>query len=144
MFVFILFIILIAISTGIIYHFYNMCYLQKRQLMLLTKQNNSLKENINSSKMKSENITLLYKSTNYAYGVIENPCKLHISPLKNSPVLCILDKNLDIEILDSVEVYQEIWYEIRFFSKTNINNKGWISDDNISIFKNNILQKSIT
>jgi hypothetical protein len=139
---FVLFLILIIVSICISYHFYNICYQQKRQLLLLSKQNSSLRQKLGGSKMKSENITLLYKSTKYTYGVISNPCKLYICPLRDSYILCTLNNNLDVQILDCVEVFQEIWYEIRFISETNTNNKGWIPGRNISIFKNSVLQTS--
>jgi hypothetical protein len=117
--------------------------MQKRQLMLLTKQNSALREKINKSTLTSQNITLLYKPTRYTTGVVGNICSLYIAPLKDSYVLCNLNKNLDIQILDCAEVSQEIWYEIRFASKTSVNNKGWILGKNIAILNNTILQRSI-
>lgn len=128
---FLLFIILLITSLFSIYHFYNLCYLQKQQLMLLSTQNDSIKRSL-------KNIEVKYRPIKYCYGSTALPCKMHLSPLTISPVLCNLDKNLDIQILDCAQVMDIIWYEIRFSSDTNINSKGWILATDIGIFKNTL------
>ena len=111
--------------------------------MLLSRQNNSLKKKLDSETLKFEDINLLYRTHKYTFGVLGNSCNLYIAPIKKYAILRTLNKNLEIQILDCAEVFDEVWYEISFISKNNINNKGWILGNDIGIFKNTFIEHSI-
>lgn len=120
-----------------------MIYAGKKQIMLLSRQNNSLKEKLDSETLKIEDINLLYRPYKYTSGVLGNSCNLYIAPIRKYAVLATLNKNLEIQILDCAEVFHEIWYEVRFNTKNNVNNKGWILGNDISILKNTFIEDSI-
>lgn len=141
--IFILFILFILIILGILYHYNNVLYSDKRQIMLLARQNNSLKEKLDDETLKVEDVTLFFKSHKYTSGVLGNSCNLYIAPLTKYAILRTLNKNLEIQILDCVEIFDEIWYEVSLTTKNNINNKGWILGDDIAIFKNTFIERSI-
>ena len=141
--IFILFIIFILIILGMVYHYNNILYSDKKQIMLLSRQTNSLKEKLDTETLKIDDITLLFKPHKYTSGVLGNPCNLYIAPIKKYTILRTLNKSLEIQILDCVEVFDEIWYEISFPVKNNINNKGWILGTDIAIFKNTFIERSI-
>lgn len=113
-----------------------MLYSDKKQIMLLSRQNNSLKEKLDSETLKIEDISVLFRTHKYTSGVLGDSCNLYIAPIKKYAILRILNKNLEIQILDCAEVFDEVWYEVSFATKNNINNKGWILGNNIAIFKN--------
>lgn len=133
---FLLFIILCFAIAFSIYHYSNIVYSQKKQMMLLTKENNLLKKKLTFIPFPLKDIKLYYKIPKYTFAILGTPCSLYIAPISNCTVLKKLSSNISIEILDSAEINNEIWYEIRFKSNDNVNNKGWILGNNISLFKN--------
>ncbi|MDD3223342.1 MAG: hypothetical protein PHX70_01335 [Clostridium sp.] len=134
--IFLLFIISCFLCLFFIYHYSNIVYSQKKQMMILTKENNLLKNKLSFISFPLKDIKLYYKIPKYTFAILGTPCNLYIAPIKNCTIIKKLRSNISIEILDSAEVNNEIWYEIRFKSNDNVNNKGWILGNNISLFKN--------
>ncbi|WP_410506284.1 hypothetical protein ACER0A_013435 [Haloimpatiens sp. FM7315] len=108
----------------------------KRQLMLVTKQNDSLKNKTLTVK-KAESINITYYAPKYKLGLILNNCSLYLSPLEDSPVLNSLKENTKVYILDRAEVNSNAWFYINLYSEENVNNKGWIKDQNLSFIEEN-------
>ncbi|UZW14066.1 hypothetical protein OSC52_20025 [Clostridium pasteurianum] len=134
----ILFLILLGTSVYFISHFAAIASMQKKQLMLLMRENRNLKNEFNTNPMTINNITIYYTMPKYAYGIVSNSCDLYIAPIKEYIVLCKLKPNKKLKILDCAKINNIIWYEVKFQSENNINNKGWIEAKNIIIFENNL------
>lgn len=129
---FFLFIILIIIIVLIYYKFTNIISSQKKQIILMSKQNNQLKTKINSRYSKLKNLTIKYIKPDYSNSITNYMCKLYIAPIDNSFALAELKKDLKLNIIDSAEVLNNIWYEVTFESDDNTNNKGWIKEEFIT------------
>lgn len=134
----ILFLILLGISVYFISHFAAINSMQKKQLMLLIRENSNLKTKFNTNSLLIDNVSIYYITPKYAYGVVSSSCNLYIAPIKKYIVLSKLKSNEKLKILDCAKINNLIWYEVQFQSKDNINNKGWIEAENIAIFENNI------
>jgi hypothetical protein len=141
MLLFLLFLSIISISSFFALQQAKKNDLQKRQLAILLKENNILKEKVNYN-TQAQNIDIKYVKSTYKYGLIANSCSLLLSPLVSSPKLCTLTKNTKVIISDCAEITDCIWYEISFETSTNINNKGWIKSKDIILFENSILKNS--
>lgn len=139
---FLLFVILALASSYFIFTLSQTNSTQRKQLISLTLQNNTLKSDF-KKQMRSEkqSITIKYKATPYKSGIISDYCPLYAAPFGNSPVLCSLNKNTQIKIIDSAESGNSIWYEITYNHKDNINNKGWIKAQYMMIYNTHDLTR---
>lgn len=137
MLLFLLFVILASASTYFIFQLSKTISTQRKQLLTLTRQNNILKDALQKQARTDKNtLTIKYKSTPYKSGIIADYCPLYAAPAEYSPILCRLNKNTQIKIVDSAEAANSIWYEISFNYKDNINNKGWIKAQHIMLYDN--------
>jgi outer membrane usher protein FimD/PapC len=121
---FLLFVLLAGGTLFLSYYFTNQIYTQRKQMLLLKKQNSDLKNKLKYD--KPSNLTVHYIAPNFTEAFTADDCNLYISPVENSIVLNSLSKNTNIKILYSAEIKDELWYEISIESNKNINNKGWI------------------
>ena len=101
------------------------------QLKITSRQNREFKSKIASSHTTEGPIIIKYKQPILKSGTTKENCRLHLSPLENSPILSNILKNTNLEIQDLAEIFNTSWYEVSIKSQTNINNKGWIKKDNI-------------
>lgn len=136
----ILFLILLAISIYFTSHFATITSMQKKQIILLVRQNSNLKDKVDNQTLILDNVTVSYSIPKYNYGAVSNPCNLYIAPIKKYAILCKLSSNMKLKILDCAKIDNIIWYEVQFDSQDNINNKGWIEAENIVIFENNVIK----
>lgn len=125
-----LFVLLVGFSLFISYYFTNRVSNQRKQILLLKYQNNTLKHKatLNSN---LHNV-IKYLTPNYSEGVIEQNCNLYIAPLDNSAIINSLNQSTIIQIHDSAEINNELWYEVSILSEDRVNSKGWIKSDSIS------------
>lgn len=114
--------------------------MQKKQIMLLVRQNNTLKNKVNSQTLILDKITIYYSVPKYNYGIVANSCNLYIAPIKKYGILYKLNSDKEVQILDSAKIDNKIWYEVKFESQNSLNNKGWIEAENIMIFENRFIK----
>lgn len=138
MLLFILFIILGSASAYFISQLSKTISLQKRQLLLITRQNNNLKDTA-AKQVNPKSLIIHYKVPTYTFGIIAKICYLYAAPIDNSIIINELNKNTQIKIIDCAEIDNYVWYEISFSYKDNINNKGWIKAENIMLYDNHTL-----
>jgi hypothetical protein len=122
-----LFILLIGSALFVSYYFTSKMSNQRKQILLLKYQNNTLKCKPNLE--QNEQIIVKYLSPNYNRGIIKSDCKLYLGPLNSSAVLNSLSENTNVQIHDSAEVNNKLWYEISILSQDRTNSKGWIKSD---------------
>ncbi|MGV8982940.1 hypothetical protein [Clostridium sp.] len=122
----------ISIGFGVYYTLMNQkLSTQKTQLKIVSMQNREFKSKITSARNAEGPIIIKYKTPFFKLGTTKENCSLYLSPVETSPVLSNIVKNISVEIQDSAEILDTVWYEISFKSQTNINNKGWIKKDSI-------------
>lgn len=124
---FVLLLILAIASCYFIFTLSKTNSVQRKQLITLTLENNTFKANFKKQvRSEKQAVTIKYKATPYKSGIISDYCPLYAAPIEASPVLCELNKNTQIKIMDSAEAGNLIWYEVAYNKKDSINNKGWI------------------
>lgn len=126
-----LFIILLCVSLYISYYFNNKIYIQKRQLMVLKKQYEELKESYNTKDKTLNTIVIKYKTPIYSKVKVNSFTYIHLSPLNDSPVLFTLNPETVINVLDMGEINDTLWLEVFFPQEERINNKGWVLESSI-------------
>ena len=133
MFVYIIIIMLLLAAPVIVYvYFSDKLARQQRQLMFITRQNNELKNNMTRQKLLNEHVNVTYAYPGFVRGIISDYCNLYLSPMENSPILGKVDIGTQIEVLDSAQLVDCIWYEISLPTSVRVNNKGWIKENFLS------------
>jgi len=126
-----LFIILLCLSLYISYYFNNKVYMQKRQIMVLKKQYEELKESCTAEDKALNTIVIKYRTPIYSKVKIMSFTYIHLSPLNDSPVLFTLNPETIINVIDMGEIHDTLWLEVFFPQEERINNKGWILESSI-------------
>ncbi len=122
-----LFLLLVGFALFISYYFTNKMANQRKQILLLKHQNNSLKHKADLE--KDEQIIVKYQYPDNNQGIIKSNCKLYLWPSVKSAALNSLMENIVVQIHDSAEINEELWYEISILSQDRTNSKGWIKSD---------------
>ena len=101
-------------------YFQNKVYSQRKQILFLSNQNNTMRRKYN------KNIIIKYSNVDFKYGFTKINCSINLAPIDEPLIVCTLQKNTTIDIINRAEVNGQIWYEVSVFSKERINNQGWI------------------
>jgi uncharacterized ion transporter superfamily protein YfcC len=136
MLVFILFIIIVGTAAYFILTYSKKIEEQKRKIMVMARQNKKLKSAIKAkaSTYREENkLVIKYIVSSVSSGVVNNDTELFAAPTEEMFVLSKVMDGLNVEILDECVVNNEEWYEVRFHSDQNINNKGWMKAERINV-----------
>lgn len=128
---FLIFIILIGASLYIVYDSKNKNLQQRRQILVLKKQNNNLKNKAEEKNIQSEKLTVKYYKPQNETGKIIESCPLHLAPLAASHVLANISPDTTLKLIDCAEISGTIWYEVLLDSEEGFNNKGWVKSNNI-------------
>ncbi|MBC8061092.1 MAG: hypothetical protein H7Y18_10540 [Clostridiaceae bacterium] len=114
-------ILLLMITCAVMFLFFqNKFYSLRKQILFLSKQNNTMRHKTN------KNIIIKYSSLNFKYGLTRGNCSLNLAPIDESLIVCTLQRNTTIDIINRADVNGQIWYEVSVFSRERINNQGWI------------------
>lgn len=127
---FFIFLLLILLPVGIFYYFNEKITKQRKQILILSKQNTNINNKL--KKNYSNNFTVKYLDPNINSTMIITKCPLFLAPVEDSIVISTLSKGIQVDILDSAEISNQLWYEVSTQSINRINNKGWIKSDYIS------------
>lgn len=122
--------LLVSGGLGLLYYLLNDKYKkQSTQMRILTKQLNGFTSQMNAVNKSVNNVTVFYGPIPFTNGQIIRSCSLHISPLSSSSVLRQVSSGTRVEILDSVEVQETLWYEVKLILQDDKNLKGYIRQE---------------
>lgn len=102
---------------------------QNLQVRILSKQNNNLTSQLNAINKPNDNLKVYYRPVTFETGEIIKRCSLHISPLSNSPILRSLLISTKIEIVDTMEALETLWYEVKVITSDTVNIKGFVRQE---------------
>lgn len=130
---FFVFLILAGALAYVFISYSNKISTKQKQLSLLKKQNDELKQKINNLNLTAKDLTVEYITIQPSFTSISNNCKLYLAPIDNSVPIAKLEKYSYIKLLDSAKINNTLWYEISFESENRINNKGWIKAEFVNL-----------
>ncbi|MHC1685510.1 MAG: hypothetical protein AB6733_21625 [Clostridiaceae bacterium] len=122
---------------------YNKLKDEQYKYLLLTKKVNQLKNSNNTRNKKSNKNIIRFIPTVYKNGVISKNCKLMISPLDDSIDLRELRIRDSVDILDKCECNSIIWFYVKVYDNSEMNNKGWVISHNINTSLENVPKKRL-
>ena len=113
-------------------------HLLKSQLSILRDKYNKLLES-------RKNYLLEFLTVDNQYGLLPMNTNTYLFPDKNAPVLKTLDIGMQAGILEKVVIDDSIWYYVALPLDSNINSRGWVTEDSFSniassptaLYKNN-------
>lgn len=113
-------------------------HLLKSQLSILRNKYNKLLES-------RKNYLLEFLTVDNQYGLLPMNTNTYLFPDKNAPVLKTLDIGMQAGILEKVVIDDSIWYYVALPLDSNINSRGWVTEDSFSniassptaLYKNN-------
>ena len=131
---FIFFVILVLLIVPVIVYLYFSDKLSglQRQLMFMARQNNDLKSSLMRQNFSNESVSVTYAFPSFNSCVSSEYCSLYLAPTENSPAISKIDIGVQMEVHDSAEIGNSIWYEVSLPAATRVNNKGWIKENSIT------------
>lgn len=132
-----IFLLILSIISCIFisYYFMSKLSLMHSQLIAISKQNSSLRNKIKNLSKTEINTEIIFRVPNFKYGTTVGNCDLHTSPFKNSIIINKIQKDTILELQDSAQISDSLWYEISIPSQERVNNKGWITASSISLIQ---------
>lgn len=100
-------------------------HLLKSQLSILRDKYNELLES-------RKNYLLEFLTVDNQYGLLPMNTNTYLFPDKNAPVLKTLDIGMQAGILEKVVIDDSIWYYVALPLDSNINSRGWVTEDSFS------------
>lgn len=127
--------LLLIIGNGIIlYHFSNKFSSQRRQIISLKYENDSLKSKL--SKESPKRVDISYITPENSNAVVTIKTSLYLAPTLKSSIVNILEENTPLKIEDTAKIQSQLWYEIslnQINKSSRINSKGWVKSNYIKI-----------
>ncbi len=85
-----------------------------------------------------ENLALNFLDSENTNGILKSNSKVYLFPASISPVLHITSQDLNATILAKVLIKDTTWYFASLPLDCNINSKGWVMDDYISVIQEQV------
>lgn len=127
--------LLLVIGNGVIlYHFSNTTSSQRRQIISLKYENDSLKSKL--SKESPNKVDINYITPENLSGIVTIKTSLYLAPTLKSSIVNILDENTILKIEDTAKIQDQLWYEISLSGinrLSRINSKGWVRSNYVKI-----------
>ncbi|WBW97910.1 hypothetical protein [Oceanirhabdus sp. W0125-5] len=105
----------------------------KKQVILLSKQNRSLKSKMNIHMERIKNFEMKRIKLISPKGIITKETSLRISPISKSMPLNTLTENQLVEIITCVKISDITWYQLDIATTNNINSIGWVNENFLSL-----------
>lgn len=129
-----LFLLLIIGNAIILYRFSDKISSQRRQIISLKYENDSLK--LKLSKEFQKKIDISYVTPENSNGIVAIRTNLYLAPTLKSSIINILEQNTLLEIKDAARIQNQLWYEISLSDlnkSSRLNSKGWVKSNYIKI-----------
>lgn len=127
------FIFFLAIVFAIYYKYDATVSSLKKQVILLSKQNRSLKSKMNINMERIKNFQMKGLKLISSKGIITKDASLRISPISKSMPINSLKENELVEILTCVKITNTTWYQVNIGAPNDINSIGWVNENFISL-----------
>jgi hypothetical protein len=127
---FYLFLIALTSAAGEYFYFTQKLFFQRRQLLSLTTENNTLKNKINKHKSMFSSLNIKYSEASYKYGFAMEHTTIVLLPSEDAPAVHKCLKPIRVSIFYEVDMKDQKWYEVG----VTVNNsllKGFLKESEI-------------
>lgn len=105
---------------------------QRRTILVLTNQNDSLKSKVNKNQDIHSLSDIKYMNPIYKNGYTTDNCTLYLIPLLASPVVYKCTRPIKVNVTFLAEVSKETWYEV-LVTVNGAMLKGWLKEADIKL-----------
>lgn len=133
---FLLFLIFLVLISGggfiVFYKFQEDMITLQKDNHLLKRQLSTLKSKYNELLESKKDYSLEFMTVDNQYGLLPKDIVIYLYPDKNAPILKTLDLGMQVGILEKVITENSTWYYVALPLDSNINSRGWVTDDSFS------------
>lgn len=108
----------------------------KRQIILISRQNKSLKAKMNIHTERIKNFKMKRIDPASDKGIITKDTFVRISPIKKAMPVNSIGENKIVGVKNIVEIDEIKWYQVEVKSLNKINDIGWVDGEYISLIDN--------
>lgn len=132
-----LIIILIGSTLGTYYYYDKKLAITKKQLMITSNQYRTMRSQYVNTLSKNQNINVKFSVPEGSKALTNTKANIFLAPLTDSPVLKTLTIKMEVKLLDSALINSSTWFYVDLPIDTNINCRGWINKEDISLIYSN-------
>jgi hypothetical protein len=105
---------------------------QRRQILVLSTQNNRLQSKINKYQKMYSSLKIKFVQTSYKNGYTTENTAIFLSPIEQSPIVHMCLKSVKVAVSCTAEVQGQIWYEVELTVNSTLL-KGWLKESQIKL-----------
>jgi hypothetical protein len=105
---------------------------QRRQILVLTTQNNRLQSKINKQQKMYSSLKIKFIQASYKYGYTTENTSILLSPIEESPIVYKCMKSVKVAVSCTAEVQSQLWYEVELTVNSTLL-KGWVKESQIKL-----------
>lgn len=130
---YIIFVLLILVIAFMYFYYERKLVSTKKRLLSISKQFNILRNEYRKSITLNENIKVKFLTPSFKTAIANNNSNIYIAPLSNSPKVKVLDIKMEVTILDSVLINNNVWFYVNLPIDSDYNCRGWINKSDLLI-----------
>ena len=129
---YLVFIILIIIIAIMYFYYENKLFRIKKQLLLTSSQFKNIKSEYKNSLSKNDKIRIRFITPTIKTAITSVNGDVFLATMYNYIKLNYFNVRMEVNILDSVQIDNEVWYYVSLPIDTTYNCRGWINKKNFS------------
>ena len=129
---YLIFFILLLFIVLMYFYYENKLFRLKKQLSLTSTQFRSIRSEYRSSLSKKDGIKINFITPTIKTAITSVSGDVFLAPMYDSIKLNSFTVRMEVTILDSVQIDNEIWYYVSLPIDTTFNCRGWINRKNFS------------
>ncbi len=129
---YLIFSILLLIIVAMYFYYENKIFRLKKQLSLTSTQFRNIRSEYRHSLSKKDGVKINFITPNIKTAITSTSGDVFLAPMYDSIKLNSFNVRMEVVILDSVQINNEIWYYVSLPIDTTFNCRGWINKKNFS------------
>ncbi len=129
---YLVFTILIIIVIAMYFYYENRLFRIKKQLILTSSQFRNIKTEYKNSLSRKDDIKIKFITPTIKTAITSVNGDVFLAPMYNSIKINSFNVRMEVNILDSVQIDNELWYYVSLPIDSTYNCRGWINKKNFS------------
>ena len=129
---YLIFLILLLIIVVMYFYYENKLFRLKKQLSLTSTQFRNIRSEYRNSLSKKDGVKINFITPTIKTAITSISGDVFLAPMYDSIKINSFNVRMEVTILDSVQIDNEIWYYVSLPIDTTFNCRGWINRKNFS------------
>lgn len=105
---------------------------QRRQILVLSTQNNRLQSKLNKFQRMYSSLKIKFIQTSYKNGYTTENSAILLCPIEQAPIVHMCLKPVKVAVTCTAEVQGQVWYEVELTINSTLL-KGWLKESQIKL-----------